>query len=98
MVDTGTLQVRGQVVRLYGIQGEGGRLATQLARFLRRREVVCDPAQGDARRCHLGGEDLSEMILAAGGARARPDAPPDLLSAEEQARASRLGIWRRSGD
>ena len=98
VVDTGTLQVRGQVVRLYGIQGEGGRLATQLARFLRRREVVCDPAQGDARRCHLGGEDLSEMILAAGGARARPDAPPDLLSAEEQARASRLGIWRRSGD
>src|SRR3954451_7020829 len=98
VVDTGTLEVRGQVVRLYGIQGEGGRLATQLARFLRRREVVCDPAQGDARRCHLGGEDLSEMILAAGGARAWPDAPPDLLSAEEQARASRLGIWRRSGD
>ena len=97
VVDTGTLQVRGQVVRLYGIQGEGGRLATQLARFLRRREVVCDPAQGDARRCHLGGEDLSEMILAAGGARARPDAPPDLLSAEEQARASRLGIWRTFG-
>jgi penicillin-binding protein 1A len=97
VVDTGTLDLRGQTVRLYGIQGEGGRLAAQLARFLRRREVVCEPAQGDARRCRLDGEDLSGMILAAGGARARPDAPPELLSAEEQARAARLGIWRRGG-
>ena len=72
-------------------------MAAQLARFLRRREVVCEPAQGDARRCRLDGEDLSGMILAAGGARARPDAPPELLSAEEQARAARLGIWRRGG-
>ena len=97
VVDTGTLEIRGQTVRLYGLQGEGGRLSAQLARFLRRREVACEPAQGDTRRCTLDSEDLSEMILAAGGARARPDAPPELLSAEEQARAARLGIWRRAG-
>jgi penicillin-binding protein 1A len=97
VVDTGTFDVRGQTVRLYGVEGQSGRLATQLARYLRRREIVCEPAQGDGWRCSLDGEDLSEMILAAGGARARADAPPDLLSAEEQARAARLGLWRRGG-
>jgi membrane peptidoglycan carboxypeptidase len=95
VIDTGTLAIRGTVVRLYGLQGVGGRVARELARFLRRREVVCEPAAGaEAQRCRVGGEDLSELVLAAGGARAAPDAPPDLLAAEEQARAARFGIWR----
>jgi penicillin-binding protein 1A len=84
------------VIRLQGISGEGGRKARQLARFLKRREVVCETPGSPAavQRCRVDGEDLSEMILAAGGARATPDAPPELLAAEEQARAARTGIWR----
>jgi penicillin-binding protein 1A len=94
VIDTGTLAIRGRTVRLQGIAGEAGRTARQLYRFLRNREVVCEPAGGDSQRCRIDGEDLSEMILAAGGARASSDASPELLAAEEQARAARLGIWR----
>jgi penicillin-binding protein 1A len=96
VLDTGTLGIRGRTVRLQGIAGEGGRTARQLYQFLRNREVVCEPAGADVQRCWIDGEDLSEMILAAGGALASADAPPELLAAEEQARAARLGIWRRS--
>jgi penicillin-binding protein 1A len=97
VLDTGTLAIDGAVVRLQGVEGEAGRMAQQLTRFLRRREVACAPA-GDnsgAYRCRVGGEDLAELIVGGGGARAKSDAPPELLAAEEQARSERLGIWRR---
>lgn len=94
VLDTGTLAFGGQIVRLSGIDGEDGRMASQLGRFIRGREVACEPG-GEEVRCTLGGQDLAEMIVAAGGARAKPDAPDALLAAEEQARSARLGLWRR---
>ena len=39
-------------------------------------------------------EDLSEAILAAGASKASDNASPDLLAAEEMARAQRVGMWR----
>ncbi|AWN44266.1 PBP1A family penicillin-binding protein [Methylobacterium durans] len=100
VIDTGTLAFRGRVVRLLGVEGEGGALARQLARYLRRREVTCGPGaeaqpSSAALRCRIDGDDLAALILAAGGARASDDAPSDLLSAEEQARSERVGLWRR---
>ncbi|GAB6844253.1 1A family penicillin-binding protein [Methylorubrum rhodinum] len=93
VVDTGTLTIRGRTVRLLGVIGEGGALARQLARYLRRREVVCS---GDTEmRCRLDGDDLAALIVTAGGARATEDAPPDLVEAEDQARAERAGLWQR---
>ncbi|GJE28476.1 PBP1A family penicillin-binding protein [Methylobacterium organophilum] len=96
VIDTGTLAIRGQRVRLLGVSGEGGALARQLARYLRRREVACggDPASV-GQRCQIDGEDLSALIIGAGGARASDDAPPDLIEAEDQARAERAGLWSR---
>ena len=95
VIDTGTLAFRGRTVRLLGVEGEGGALARQLARYLRRREVICAAAAGaeaaPAPRCQIDGDDLASLILAAGGARAAEDAPPDLLAAEEQARSERAG-------
>jgi endonuclease YncB( thermonuclease family) len=85
-------------VRLLGVDGEGGALARQLARYLRRREVACTPAAGGETgplRCQIDGDDLAALILAAGGARASEDAPADLLAAEEQARSERVGLWGR---
>lgn len=99
VVDTGTLAIRGRTIRLLGVEGEGGRLARQLSRYLRRREVTCAPpanAQAsDALRCQIDGDDLAVLILAAGGAKAAEGAPQDLLEAEEQARSERAGLWRR---
>ncbi|MCP1551392.1 MULTISPECIES: PBP1A family penicillin-binding protein [Methylorubrum] len=94
VVDTGTLAIRGRKVRLLGVVGEGGALARQLARYLRRREVICsgDPASV---RCRLDGDDLASLIVTAGGARAAEDAPSDLVEAEDQARAERAGLWQR---
>ncbi|MFB0489150.1 penicillin-binding protein 1A [Methylobacterium sp. OAE515] len=96
VIDTGTLNLRGRVVRLLGVEGERGHLARQLASYLRRREVVCTGVSDGAKaRCRIEGDDLAGLILAAGGARAAEDAPPDLLGAEEQARAERVGLWGR---
>ena len=94
VLDTGTIAVDGRVVRLRGVEGEDERMARQLARFLRGREVICEAAN-EKGGCTLDGQDLAEMIVAAGGARARSDAPDALLAAEEQARSARLGVWRR---
>ncbi|KNY20997.1 PBP1A family penicillin-binding protein [Methylobacterium sp. ARG-1] len=95
VIDTGTLSLRGRTVRLLGVVGERGHLARQLANYLRRREVVCSLADGATARCRIEGDDLAALILTAGGARAAEDAPPDLLGAEEQARAERVGLWGR---
>jgi membrane peptidoglycan carboxypeptidase len=98
VIDTATLSIQGTLVRLEGVIGErgSGTLARQLARFLRRRQVLCAPLQIlETYRCQIAGQNLSEIILAAGGARAAPDAPEDLLAAEDQARSGRLGLWRR---
>ena len=94
VIDTGTLAIRGRTVRLLGVVGEGGALARQLARYLRRREIVCsgEPASS---RCRLDGDDLAALIVTAGGARASEDAPSDLVEAEDQARAERAGLWQR---
>ncbi|MCJ2051854.1 PBP1A family penicillin-binding protein [Methylobacterium sp. J-070] len=96
VIDTGTLSLRGRPVRLLGVEGERGHLARQLASYLRRREVVCTGVSDTpTARCRIEGDDLAALILAAGGARASEDAPADLLGAEEQARAERVGLWGR---
>jgi 1A family penicillin-binding protein len=95
VIDTGTLAFRGKVVRLLGLEGQGGHLARQLAAYLRRREVTCTAPAPEGARCTLDGDDLATLIVGAGGARVRDDAPQDLLDAEDQARAERVGMWGR---
>ena len=46
-------------------------------------------------RCHIGKYDLAEAMLFNGGCHAAPDAPPELKSAEEKARAAGRGLWER---
>jgi Micrococcal nuclease (thermonuclease) homologs len=94
--DTATLAIRGRKIQLEGVLGDDDRHAVRsLARFLRRREVICDPTGTPERyRCNVEGQNLSEVILSNGGARATPDASAELLAAEDEARSARLGIWR----
>jgi penicillin-binding protein 1A len=97
VLDTATLAIRGRRFQLEGIVGDDDRRALRaLARFLRRREVICVSAPTAERyRCNVDGQNLSEIILSNGGARATPDAPAELLAAEDEARSARLGIWRQ---
>jgi endonuclease YncB( thermonuclease family) len=96
VVDTATLAIRGRKIQLEGVVGDDDRRALRsLARFLRRREVSCEPsASPDRYRCNVDGQNLSGIILSNGGAKATPDAPAELLAAEDEARSARLGIWR----
>jgi hypothetical protein len=96
VLDTATLAIRGRIIQLEGVLGDGDRRAVRpLARFLRRREVICEPSGAQERyRCNVDGQNLSQVILSNGGARATADAPAELLAAEEEARSARLGIWR----
>ena len=97
VLDTATLAIRGRRFQLEGIVADDDRRALRaLARFLRRREVVCVSAPSAERyRCNVDGQNLSEIILSNGGARATPDAPAELLAAEDEARSARVGIWRQ---
>jgi penicillin-binding protein 1A len=95
IVDTGTLMFQGHLVRLAGVEGETGRLAGQMARFIAGRPVVCRPALSSpgAYHCRVGSTDLARAVLYNGGGRAAPDAPPDLQTAEEAAREAGRGLW-----
>jgi penicillin-binding protein 1A len=95
VLDTATLEIQGQIVHLDGVEGITGRIARGLGRFLRRREVICEPTSAQGHRCRVGDQDLSELILFNGGGRATADAAPELRAAEGRAREMRAGFWRR---
>ena len=90
----------GNQIRLYGVEGVRGRPVGEMQRYLRRREVVCEPLNGgNEYRCQVDNQDLSRVVLFNGGGRAGSGATPDLRNLEEQARAARVGIWgRRDND
>lgn len=92
IIDTATLAFGPRIVRLAGVEGQGGALARNMAEYLSGKEVACMPS-GAAHRCEVGGYDLAEVVLWNGGGRAAPDAAPALKAAESKARAERRGIW-----
>ncbi len=95
VLDTGTLEIQGQVVRLFVVEGGRGRPARALARYLTDQEAVCDsvPPSG-AYRCRIGDHDLSELVLLNGGGQASQEATPELRAIEARARDARIGLWR----
>jgi endonuclease YncB( thermonuclease family) len=95
VLDTTTLSVQGQVVRLFGVEwARGAGDPEDLARYIRGRPVACTPVAGsEAYRCEVDGKDLSRVVLFNGGGRATPEATPDLKAAEDQARTRHVGLW-----
>src|SRR5262249_21342252 len=60
VLDTATLDVAGQLVRLFGVEGVPGRMTRQFVRYLRNDEAVCEPTtSGGFYRCRVGDQDLS---------------------------------------
>jgi penicillin-binding protein 1A len=96
VLDTATLAIRGRRIQLEGILADGDRRALRpLARFLRRREVICEPAGAPERyRCNVDGQNLSEVILSNGGARASPDRASSSAASNSAGASGRVGIWR----
>ncbi len=96
VIDTATLRVGGKLVRLFGVEWVRGGQADELTRYLSGRSVTCQPVAGsEARLCSVDGRDLSEVVLFNGGGPRLPEATPDLVAAEDRARAERLGVWAR---
>ncbi len=97
IVDTATLSFRDRLVHLLGVAGEGSQFARDMANYIGGREVTCRPADvsNSQYRCRVGEYDLAEVVLFNGGARAAPDAPAELKSAEEKARLAGRGLWER---
>jgi penicillin-binding protein 1A len=96
---TAMLEIQGRVVPLFGVEGVRGRPAREFTRYLGSREVACEPSgSGNAYRCRVGNQDLSRVVLFNGGGRAAANATADLRALEQQARASRVGIWSGRGE
>jgi hypothetical protein len=99
VIDTATLSLQGEVVRLAGVEwAPGAGKPDDLTQYLNGREVVCEPAsETDAYRCQVaGGQDLSKVVLFNGGGKATAEAPPDLKAAADKAREAQLGVWSKA--
>ena len=96
LIDTATMRLEGNVVRLFGVEWVRGGQAEELASYLRGREIECELASApDRYRCQVGGHDLSRAVLFNGGGRTTGDASPELVEAENNAKAARRGVWQR---
>ena len=96
VIDTATLRIEGKLVRLAGVEWARGAQSADLARYLGGRPVTCRPkGANDVYRCLVDGRDLSEVVLYNGGGRATSDAEPELLAAENYAKAEKIGVWRK---
>ncbi len=95
VIDTATLSLNGEVVRLFGVVwAPGAGKPEDLTRYLNGREVACEPAgSNDVYRCQVGGQDLSRVVLFNGGGRPTNDASPELKAAADKAREAKIGVW-----
>ncbi|MBF9196350.1 thermonuclease family protein [Microvirga terrestris] len=95
VIDTATLSLKGEVVRLFGVEwAPGGGKPEDLAGYLNGREVACEPAgSNDVYRCQVGNQDLSRVVLFNGGGRPTSDATPELKAAADKAREAKIGVW-----
>jgi endonuclease YncB( thermonuclease family) len=97
VIDTATLSLKGEVVRLFGVEwAPGGGKPEDLTRYLNGREVACESVgSNDVYRCQVGNQDLSRVVLFNGGGRATNDATPDLKAAADKAREAKIGVWSK---
>jgi hypothetical protein len=94
VLDTGTLVIGGQVVKLSGVIGDLGIYVDQMTAYVGRNALTCRRATKDAYFCEMSGQSLAKAAVLNGGARAAADAPAEIKSAEREAREAQRGIWR----
>jgi penicillin-binding protein 1A len=92
-LDSATLRIAGRILQLEGVMGIGAAYVRDVERYIGDREIACRPTMAERYRCQVDGYDLSEIVLLNGRGRAAPDASPDLVDAERQARSDGRGVW-----
>lgn len=97
VIDTATLSLDGEVVRLFGVEwAPGGGKPDDLTQYLRGREISCEQVKtGESYRCQVDGQDLSRVVLFNGGGKTTAEATAELKATEEKARAAQTGVWAR---
>lgn len=97
VIDTATLSLEGEVVRLFGVEwAPGAGKPEDLTTYLQGREVTCEPVgSADTYRCRVGGQDLSRVILFNGGGQPTAEATPELKAAANHAREAKIGVWNK---
>ncbi|SCY53466.1 thermonuclease family protein [Microvirga guangxiensis] len=97
VIDTATLSLNGEVVRLFGVEwAPGAGKPEDLTAYLQGREVSCEPTGGtETYRCRVGEQDLSRVILFNGGGQPTAEATPELKAAANHAREAKLGVWNK---
>lgn len=95
VIDTATLSLEGEVVRLFGVEwAPGAGKPEELTAYLQGREVTCEPAGGnETYRCRVGEQDLSRVVLFNGGGQPTAEATPELKAAANYARDAKIGVW-----
>lgn len=97
VIDTATLQVDRQTIKLDGIEGVSGAAAQELQSFIdaQGRQVECTPVQAAYRCLTKQGVNVAEAALLNGAARTTRESSERLRSLERQARNSHRGIWAK---
>ena len=97
MLTTDTLSVGGQQLQLAGVIGANGPATQGLEGYLRSQgnHLSCTPVGVRFRCLTDAGKDVGLLVVANGVGRASADAPRDYQDAQNQARATGKGLWRR---
>ncbi|WP_432262254.1 protein kinase domain-containing protein [Cupriavidus sp. TMH.W2] len=94
VLDSGALIVSGKIVNLSSIRGEDGKPAQAMQRYLKGKgnQLQCF-AKDKGFQCFADGEDIGEHAIRNGWARSRDGAPARYVTAEQEARRARVGVW-----
>ena len=95
VIDTATLQIRGETIELAGIKGLGSPYRDQLAKFIEEQgsQIRCEPMD-ERYVCFVKNVDLGLAALTNGAARPDADATPQYQQAADEARRNRRGIFQ----
>jgi endonuclease YncB( thermonuclease family) len=95
VIDTATLKVDGETIRLAGINGFGPPYRDQLAKFIQEQgaQINCTP-NGARHICFVKNVDLALAALTNGAARPTADATPQYRHAADEAKANKRGVYQ----